>query len=144
MEDLDATKQPETKKITKGVPIGGYYSNAHMLDEPWEPDYESREKVETKMAKMGANEPDIKNCIHETYQNFFKDKDDDAKEPYGSLIPNCELIAPIIQKDLADKGFGNWQVVVGQRFSIEASLKKTENYASWKMGAINVAIFQMI
>ena len=142
MEDLDA-KKDDAPKITKGVPIGGYYSNAHMLDEPYEPDYESREKVETKMSKMGANEPDIRSCIHKTYENFFQDKDDDAKEPYGSLIPNCEAIGPIIAKDLKDAGFGNWQVVVGQRFSIEASLKKQENYASWKMGAINVAIFQM-
>ena len=121
-----------------------FTSNAHMLDEEYQVDEEQRESVLLVDAKMGAEETEVRNCIHNTYNEHFKDLDEDAKEHFGGLSTNYEKLAPKIQKDLKDKGFGDWNVAVGERVSLALRLKKAEKYASWKIGAVNVLIFQMI
>ena len=142
MEDLDPEKNAENQE--QDSKTFHFTSNAHQLDEEYQVDEEEREKVMLVDAKMGAEETEVRNCIHQTYTDHFKDKDEDAKEHFGGLSSNYEQLAPKIQKDLKDKGLGDWNVTVGERVSLALCLRKAEKYASWKIGAVNVLIFQML
>ena len=101
------------------------------------------EKVMTVEAKMGSEEGKIREVIHEVYLEFAKENPEIFDEDEEPLKATFEKISQKIASRLVEKQQGVWNVIVGKRISVAIALLKPEKYASYKIGKINVIVFEL-
>ena len=97
--------------------------------------------VLTVDAKMGSNEVEIRNKIHEIAKPYIDDEELDIDSP--EVMNDIEKkLAKAIQ-DMMLKDFGKyWSVIVGKRFALGVGLRDVDKFGNFKIGIFNVLVFQ--
>ena len=101
------------------------------------------ESVMTTACKMGKEEVNIREAIHEVYKKFFKLETEEFPDDDQELEKLYPDLTDQIHKKLVSDGLGDWTVVAGIRFSTAALLARAERYASYKIARINVAVLEI-
>lgn len=113
---------------------------AALNDGVEEEEEQEEAEVLTVDAKMGADEVKMRDRIVELAKYLNENEDLDFEDDV--TIPNMQELAKTVQ-DTINKEFGtNWNAIVGKRFSLGAGLRETDKYANFKIGSLNVIVFQ--
>ena len=118
-----------------------------QLDDHLEEDEEDQEKelnkVSTVESKMGAEETQIREALAKVYMDKFGEEGpEEDLEDADMDAQNIEL-ADKMYAALKDQKLGEWNVIVGNRFSLCIALLKPERFASFKIARINVLVFEL-
>ena len=117
---------------------------AIVIVTPWPGPSKKLEPLEFMIGRI-AKQTEVTDCIHETYQKCFKDSERDGAVRGKRLISRASRqLGAMVALALSEKKLGDdWNVVVGDRYSCDITLKKSEQFGCWKAGEISITIFEM-
>ena len=103
---------------------------------------EDEEKtVLTVDAKMGAEETKIRDRIAELAKKYNDDEQLDV-ESKADMAKIDKTLAEEVQK-VMNTDFGKyWSVVIGKRFAMGVGLRENDKFGNFKIGRLNVLVFQ--
>lgn len=97
--------------------------------------------VMTVDSKMGVEETEIRNKIHDICKPHIDNEELDVEAPEVMQAIYTDLTKQI--QELLLKDFGKaWSVVVGKRFALGVGLREADHFANFKIGIFNVLVFQ--
>lgn len=97
--------------------------------------------VYTVESKMGADELRVRDTIRELVEQKLNREEIDKDSQQEMAMIEQELALQIRTK-LSEKFGGCWGAIVGNSFSIGIGLKENDNFANFKIGIMNIVVFQ--
>jgi hypothetical protein len=104
---------------------------------------------EVKEINMRADSMGVKDKVREILVEVLREKwpsaeKDDIEEDEGEIIPvdTEKTIAIDLKKKLDERVSGNWNAIIGNRFSASVGISKSDFYVHYEYKTLNIIIFQ--
>jgi hypothetical protein len=101
-------------------------------------------EINTRADSLGVKDKVREILVEVLREKWPSAEKDDLEEDEGELIPvdTEKSIAMDLKKKLDEKVKGNWNAIIGNRFSASVGISKSDFYVHYEYKTLNIIIFQ--